>query len=180
LTLPTCATLPDIASLVTAVSNKKSGNLLANSSFENGSDAPWHYNMSNLYTSTVRTDGGALGNNYLSLNFTSTANGFGAGFYQFGIPVTGGKSYQAAAAVRAVTTTGHGTIRIEWSGAGGAGMAASDWTSNTMPTSWTQITQNVTAPAAAQSATVTVYTDGTWNAGDTWDIDAITFTPTGN
>jgi hypothetical protein len=176
LKLPSCASAADVAALTSSAAAGRTDNALTNASFETGTRDGWLLNHANLLDATVRNDGGAVGPNYLRFSFTSLSTGFGAGTYQYGIPVKAGTTYTATAAARSSSSTGALAVRIEWfSNSGGIGDTGSG--SSPLGTTWETNTGSGTAPTGATSATLTLYADGTFQPGDTLDLDAVTFGP---
>ncbi|MGW8431235.1 carbohydrate binding domain-containing protein [Curtobacterium citreum] len=176
LRLPSCASSADLASLAATAAAGRADNLLSNASFETGTRDPWLPNRGTLFTTSVPADGGALGPNYLRLAFTSASSGFGPGVYQYGLPVTAGTTYAASTSARSSSTTGTLAVRIEWFGANGA-ISDTGSASTALGSSWATKTGSGTAPAGATNATLTLYVDGSFQSGDTLDLDAVTFGP---
>lgn len=128
-------------------------NLLRNGSFENGGLAGWLQTVFGGGTIALNNTAADLNNGIASAAITSTVLANGGGSLQSSeyVPVSGGQSYSVSGDVMASVANVSGKIEVVWFDVNKAQISVSTaYTSANLPTAFTNVGNQVTAPTAAR------------------------------
>jgi len=149
-------------------------NLSNNPSLETGGSSWSGFSSAASSYSASTPTGGFAGSQFYRLTVNDGTNGAG-GVYQYGIPVTAGKTYTTTAYTR-INNAKAFQVCLEWHSPS-AQLYADCGPSQTLTTAWTRLTATGVAPSTATSVTVTDYTITSGiNGGDIIDVDAMMLT----